>query len=810
MTPVLAEGETLPGEIQKLDDGHFRFVPDESFTGGVLAFDYSFKYKAFHTHYGSPSVYTYDYETLTKRRYLDYGSHVSINVTPLDEEHEESSIYRINGNWDDDNSNGIVDSLEFNVGDSEDDLFGLKVDLKALSFINTDLVPVSLQLHRSDGLSPHLRLWKDSSKSEPVLTGMYKYDEFPRVIYVEVLSRHLTDPTSVVIQTHPSRGSVKGEYSALLSVADSESSFTRFETDWMNYGIPHQKLIDLDIDSDNDGQIGVTEEEREWEEELEDSEYAFGKILYPTYTPAYDGETTQTPLPVLTQFTPMNLNLPAGLSDDYRIKFDYAMDATSAGQIKLWTKMPLTQTYNPNNPSASGRDGLLVSDSITSGVSYSLDDIGYNATSGAAMVYIDGISPTNINTLKQLDENGSPSKKITATLTNQDTGISSKDSVKYLVVRTDSQVPNHPKNILHQIEFREDLSAALSSNGVYGRGEDQFKSVPEDLPNYGLRLVSREELQEWGLNAAQVQAFNSSNGGGSGLKMALYQDYTRGPRDYILAFAGTDFETPKDWVSNILNGIRQLSPQYVYAVGAANKLFKVNTPSEGVIGKYFDSIQFAGHSLGGGLASAASVWTGGKAYTFNAAGLHIQTIKNLQYHYKFMETGSFDEYENQLSRYAQAGDYITAYYNESDILSTLQDGITILPSAIGTREILADPYSGDVTNSLDNDLDIRLAKGLLISKLNQSLLRIDPDRIFIIDVERLYEESKSYAAFYIMNYLINEFENNIFDVGHPDEYAGFVKMIENHGMYLYGLLDPQYFGVGNENIWGYGFGEDDE
>ncbi len=36
----------------------------------------------------------------------------------------------------------------------------------------------------------------------------------------------------------------------------------------------------------------------------------------------------------------------------------------------------------------------------------------------------------------------------------------------------------------------------------------------------------------------------------------------------------------------------------------------------------------AGHSLGGGLASAASIMSGFHAYTFNAAGLHPGTVYN--------------------------------------------------------------------------------------------------------------------------------------------------------------------------------------
>jgi hypothetical protein len=38
------------------------------------------------------------------------------------------------------------------------------------------------------------------------------------------------------------------------------------------------------------------------------------------------------------------------------------------------------------------------------------------------------------------------------------------------------------------------------------------------------------------------------------------------------------------------------------------------------------NIHFTGHSLGGGIASAAAIWTGGSATVFNAAGVHANTL----------------------------------------------------------------------------------------------------------------------------------------------------------------------------------------
>jgi acetyl esterase/lipase len=76
---------------------------------------------------------------------------------------------------------------------------------------------------------------------------------------------------------------------------------------------------------------------------------------------------------------------------------------------------------------------------------------------------------------------------------------------------------------------------------------------------------------------------------------------------------------------------------------------------------------FTGHSLGGGLASAASLQTGRQGFTFNAAGLHRNTVG-----------GSID-------RQAAKG-LIRAYYSASDPLNKWQDKMpNMLNQAVGRR-----------------------------------------------------------------------------------------------------------------------------
>lgn len=116
---------------------------------------------------------------------------------------------------------------------------------------------------------------------------------------------------------------------------------------------------------------------------------------------------------------------------------------------------------------------------------------------------------------------------------------------------------------------------------------------------------------------------------------------------YILAFRGTD--GLGNWSANLGQSLGLSSSQYQQALELGGAVFQATG----------GNVLFTGHSLGGGLASAAAVGTGGRAITFNAAGLHSATVSG-----------------------SHGG--IRAHYIRGDWLSTLQD-FTPLPNAAGTR-----------------------------------------------------------------------------------------------------------------------------
>jgi len=101
-----------------------------------------------------------------------------------------------------------------------------------------------------------------------------------------------------------------------------------------------------------------------------------------------------------------------------------------------------------------------------------------------------------------------------------------------------------------------------------------------------------------------------------------------------------------------------------------------------------------GHSLGGGLASAASMISGFHAYTFHVAGLHPYTIEY------------FDSNNINL---ANANSLVTSYKVDYDILSWGQYvggwinyvfGGTVIPTAIGTSITIDSQYDLEVAFGL--------------------------------------------------------------------------------------------------------------
>ena len=101
-----------------------------------------------------------------------------------------------------------------------------------------------------------------------------------------------------------------------------------------------------------------------------------------------------------------------------------------------------------------------------------------------------------------------------------------------------------------------------------------------------------------------------------------------------------------------------------------------------------------GHSLGGGLASAASVVTGATGVTFNAAGLHENSLR------MYFENDPA-ELAAALARYQNPQGLVTAYTVDWDFLSNFQERLKLVVNpALGDRKELDGPHDL-AANTLD-------------------------------------------------------------------------------------------------------------
>ncbi|HLK98832.1 MAG TPA: type VI secretion system tube protein TssD [Hymenobacter sp.] len=197
------------------------------------------------------------------------------------------------------------------------------------------------------------------------------------------------------------------------------------------------------------------------------------------------------------------------------------------------------------------------------------------------------------------------------------------------------------------------VERARLSGHVYN--SDKIPPVPEPE---GWHMLDADELSQVGASREMLTDPKT------GFKAAIYQSSFEELPKLVVAYAGT--EDKPDILADLRQGIGLEEKQYNQAMNLAKAVVAK-------VGK--DEVETTGHSLGGGLASAGSVVTGTKSYSFNAAGLHVNTIKRAPYN---------------LSRAAMAegSALIEAYRSTSDPLNNVQNAVNfprgfVLPKALG-------------------------------------------------------------------------------------------------------------------------------
>ena len=264
------------------------------------------------------------------------------------------------------------------------------------------------------------------------------------------------------------------------------------------------------------------------------------------------------------------------------------------------------------------------------------------------------------------------------------------DEVKFMIVEPDSFYPK-----LHaEVPVRH----AFASSSVYG---------PTDEPRFTLRLLDRNEVGELRDNSPLRDAYDDRRytivrntvlctlfrGEGcsrgdippgpdiGGLKAALYREYVNGK--YILAFAGTETDTWQDLLADVHQSVAPAEPQHQAAIVLSHYLAVA----------FGNDLSTTGHSLGGGLASAAAYAGDIHAYTFNAAGLRRETLCEAD----ITPCQDIVDGSGALARFDANSTPIDAYFvfypmintpgnvAAPDILTWVQDASPLLANARGTH-----------------------------------------------------------------------------------------------------------------------------
>lgn len=189
-------------------------------------------------------------------------------------------------------------------------------------------------------------------------------------------------------------------------------------------------------------------------------------------------------------------------------------------------------------------------------------------------------------------------------------------------------------------------------------------------------MLKSEKLEGYEkLNAEEMGKMNIKDSDlkdpSTGFKADIYKDKDG---DYVLVYRGTysDPDHPendlvhdwsKEWTDdNMRQGLGMGSEQYKKSIELAKKV-KKGSERQG------KQMTIAGHSLGGGLATAAGAATGSKTYAFCPAGVHPNTYK--KYGVQNPDTSK-----------------VHTYYSNQDFLNMASNNLSLMPKAAGERIML--------------------------------------------------------------------------------------------------------------------------
>ena len=225
-------------------------------------------------------------------------------------------------------------------------------------------------------------------------------------------------------------------------------------------------------------------------------------------------------------------------------------------------------------------------------------------------------------------------------------------------------------------EKAKDYKMDEAMDGLSPKQQAMLKNKDEKLDGY--EKLDAKEMKKLGIT--DLREIDDPH---TGFKADIYKD-TNG--DYVLVYRGTysDPDHPendlihdwsKEWTDdNMRQGLGMGSEQYKKSIKLAEKV-NSNKPK----GK---QLTITGHSLGGGLATAAGAATGSKTYAFCPAGVHPNTYK--KYGVKNPDTSK-----------------VHTYYSNQDFLNMASNNLSLMPKAAGERIMLNTLDSFDFTKGHD-------------------------------------------------------------------------------------------------------------
>ena len=162
-----------------------------------------------------------------------------------------------------------------------------------------------------------------------------------------------------------------------------------------------------------------------------------------------------------------------------------------------------------------------------------------------------------------------------------------------------------------------------------------------------------------------LDASKFGNQAAGGFFAALYKH--RKFNFHVLAFRGTQALSVMDWLNNLGQGLGVKASQYEAAISLAIRVKRVMK----------GTFMLTGHSLGGGMASAAGLASNTNTVVFNPAGVNKRTLP----------AGI---------NFAAADSLVTSYVVKGEILDYAQNGGlptgVVAPDSVGRRIVLPSTF----------------------------------------------------------------------------------------------------------------------